>query len=367
MAYTTQKKIAQKITNISLGVKNRLHYKKWPSNSIAIYATETPYEWSPLSLKTGVGGAEGRIIYLAKEWAKKGYTVEVFNSCGENSGVFDGVTYRSHQEFNKHDHFDTLLVWHFAWRLNFPVKANRVWLDLGKGVLLPEESSYKKLGKYDKIFCKNKFHRSTLPNIPDEKIVIIPNGLDTGFQDLSRNQKDPNKIIYASNYSRGLEYMLEIGWPLIKQRVPSAELHIFYGWPKGPSKEWHQKMQKLIRQPGVFEHGKVSRERLMQEKSTSIIHYYGCTFDEIDCNTVRESAFVGCVPVTSNYGGLKDKDYCLKIAGNPFQEETQEKLAQEIANLLENPSKIEGLRKQFESYVQLETWDKIADQWLSEI
>ena len=193
MAYTTQKKIAQKITNISLGVKNRLHYKKWPSNSIAIYATETPYEWSPLSLKTGVGGAEGRIIYLAKEWAKKGYTVEVFNSCGENSGVFDGVTYRSHQEFNKHDHFDTLLVWHFAWRLNFPVKANRVWLDLGKGVLLPEESSYKKLGKYDKIFCKNKFHRSTLPNIPDEKIVIIPNGLDTGFQDLSRNQKDPNK------------------------------------------------------------------------------------------------------------------------------------------------------------------------------
>jgi glycosyltransferase involved in cell wall biosynthesis len=277
------------------------------------------------------------------------------------------VIYRHHKEFNKHDEFDTLLVWHFAWRLAFPVKANRVWLDLGKGVLLPEESSLEKLGRYDKIFCKNAFHRSTLPDIPDDKIVVIPNGLDTEFQHLGRNFKNPNKIIYASNYSRGLEYMLEFGWPLIKQKMPSAELHVFYGWPKGPSREWHQKMQHLMRQPGVFEHGKVSRERLMEEKSTSIIHYYGCTFDEIDCNTVRESAFVGCVPATTNHGGLKDKDYCVKVTGNPFQPETQIALAQKIVDLLQDLSEIENLRHQFESAVQLETWDKIANRWLAEI
>jgi glycosyltransferase involved in cell wall biosynthesis len=259
------------------------------------------------------------------------------------------------------------LVWHFAWRLKFPVTANRVWLDLGKGVLLPEESTYEKLGKYDKIFCKNHFHRSTLPDIPDEKIVTIPNGLDTRFQHLSHNPKRPNKVIYASNYTRGLEPMLEFGWPLIKQSVPTAELHIFYGWPKNQSAEWHQKMVRLLQQPGIFEHGKVSREQLMQEKSTSILHYYGCTFDEIDCNTVRESAFMGCVPVTTNYAGLQDKEYCLKIPGNPFKETTQVALAQKIIELLQEPSKIDELRKHFNAAVQSETWDKIADRWLAEI
>jgi glycosyltransferase involved in cell wall biosynthesis len=367
MLKSSFQKLIQKTKRTLLNIQARSKKQTWPNQSIVFYASETPYEWTPESLNTGIGGAEGRIIHLARAWAKLGYQVTVFNSCGSKAGVYEGVSYLSHSKFNPFDRFDTLIVWHFAWRIKFPIKANRVWLDLGKGVLLPQESTYQKLGNYDKIFCKNKFHRSTLPEIPDKKIAIIPNGLDDDFQKLRSNPKNPNKIIYASNYARGLERMLEFGWPLIRQELPFAELHIFYGWPQGISQEWKAKMDKLMQQPGVIERGKVSRTRLMQEKSTSVIHYYGCTFSEIDCNTVRESAFVGCVPVTTDYAGLRDKDYCVKVPGDPFAPETQAALANQIVSLLKDPEQLSMLSDKLFQLVRSETWDNVAAQWLSEM
>ena len=37
------------------------------------------------------------------------------------------------------------------------------------------------------------------------------------------------KMLYASSYDRGLQYLLEM-WSDIKKRIPEAELHIAYGW-----------------------------------------------------------------------------------------------------------------------------------------
>lgn len=358
------KMLLQKIKGKLKNIQNRLTPKKWKSKSIVYYTGATSHEWTPDSLVSGIGGAEGRIIYLAKEWVKLGYEVTVYNNCGSKEGIYDSVQYLNYRKFNPYDQFDILIMWQFAWRLKFPIKANKVWLDLGQGVLLPEQVTYDKLKGYDTIFCKNKYHRSLLPEIPDSLIAIIPNGLDSKFINLKKNPKQPNKIIYASNYSRGLEYMLRFGWPIIKRELPEAELHIYYGWSKNVESDWKKAMLELMKQPGVTEHGKVGREKLMEEKSTSTINYYGCTFDELDCNTVRESAFVGCVPVTTNYAGLQDKDYCIKVSGHPYKRETQEALAYKIVELLKNVHQLEKLREECFELVQNETWEKVAKLWL---
>ncbi|WP_008311051.1 hypothetical protein [Leptolyngbya sp. PCC 6406] len=358
---TPIKKIRNKFSDVS----RRLQAKVWPNSSIVFYVGETPDTWHPGCLNTGIGGAQARVIFLAREWAKLGFKVTVFNNCGDQEGTHDNVHYLNWNKFNRHDSFDTLIVWHFAWRLRFPVKSKRIWLDLGKGVLLPEESSYEKLKHYDKIFCKNNFHRSTLPEIPDDKIAIIPNGVDSRFSVLSSEKKEPMKIIYASNYSRGLEYMLRFGWPLILEEVPQAELHIFYGWSSKVSVDWKNMMLSLMQQPGITEHGKVGRDHLMREKSTASIHYYGCTFEELDCNTVRESALVGCIPVTTDFSGLKDKEYCVKVPGNPHLKATQEALALQVVKLLQAPQEVDALRCKFMSLVAHETWEEVASLWLN--
>ncbi|GGA13532.1 glycosyltransferase family 4 protein [Okeania sp. KiyG1] len=347
-------------------LKQRITPKVWSENSIVYYTGETPYEWSPESLKTGLGGADARIVFLGREWVKLGYKVAVYNNCGKKEGVYDGVEYHHYSKFNPYDSFDTLIMWQFAWRIKFPIKSKRVWLDLGS-VLLPREVTYEKLKHYDKIFCKNNYHRSLLPEIPDNKIAIIPNGIEPSFSSLYENSKDSNKIIYASNYIRGLERMLEFGWPIINKEIPSAELNIYYGWSSKVEADWKEKMLKLMAQPGVTERGKIGREQLMQEKSTSSIHYYGCTFQELDCNTVRESALVGSVPVTTDYAGLTDKNYCVKVPGHPYEKETQEALAYKIVELLRNPEQIQELREKNVELVKDETWENVAKLWLAEI
>ena len=234
---------------------------------------------------------------------------------------------------------------------------------------MPEQVTPQKLAKFDKIFVKSQYHRSLLPEIPDSKITIITNGADAVYFEYASLPKEPYKIIYASNYIRGLERMLLWGWPIIKKEVPEAHLDIYYGWhtldeSKPKNREWKAKMIELIQQPGVSEHGRIGVDKLIEEKATSAIHYYGCTFQEIDCISVRESAMVGCVPVTTDYAALSEKDYCIKVAGNPYEQETHETLAYKIIALLKDPENLARIREYNQKLVRKETWENIAKTWV---
>ncbi|WP_237396172.1 hypothetical protein [Okeania sp. KiyG1] len=161
------------------------------------------------------------------------------------------------------------------------------------------------------------------------------------------------------------------GWPIIKREIPEAELHIYYGWTKRDYSEklipWRQKMMELMEQPGVIEHGIVGHNQLMHEKSTSAIHYYGCAYEEIDCISLRESAMVGCVPVTTNYAAIKEKDYCIKVDGDPQVKETQEALAYRVVELLKNPQELGEIRGKIQESVKNEIWEQVAPLWLQNI
>lgn len=360
MNSTLRNKVKAKIRNI----KNRLQVKKWPVNSIVIFCPpNTPQKWTAKSLKSGIGGSQLAIIHLSKQWIEAGYEITVYNNCGAEAKAFSGVEYVDYHHFNPFDEFSTLIVWRMPWRMHFPNRAQKVLLDLHE-TLIPEQREFRKLKNYDKIFVKSQYHRIFFSETPDSKIEIIPNGVDKSYQALYNITKDPYRIVYASNYSRGLEQMLEHGWPAIHQAYPQAELHIYYGWslPENPSTE-QKKLLKLMQQPGVFEHGKVGQDELMQAKAKSAIHYYGCTFQEIDCISVRESALVGCIPVTTDYAVLSEKKYCLTVPGGIKDPNTHIKLAQKIVELLESPEELDKLRPNFSKHARQETWDCIAWQW----
>lgn len=353
------------------GWRYKLTAKVWPQKSIVFYTTRTSEQWTPESLKTGIGGSEGDVIYLAREWVKLGYEVTVYNNCGDKEDQYDGVQYLNYKKFNSYDSFDTLIVWRYPWMISFPIKAKRVWLDL-HDVPSHQEFTQERLRGFDKVFVCSEYHKSRLPDhIPDDKIVIIPNGFDQTYLQWKSESRDPYKLIYASRYYRGLELMLSYGWPIIKREIPNAHLHIYHGWstPDNQAERaiWKQKMTELMEQCGVTEHGRVGRETLIKEKLTAAIHYYGCTFPEIDCNSIRESAVVGCVPVTTEYAVFSEKLYCVKTSGNPYEPEVQEALAYQIVELLRNQERLESIRQEFQRIAKYETWDNIAKLWLDEL
>lgn len=124
------------------------------------------------------------------------------------------------------------------------------------------------------------------------------------------------KLIYKSSYDRGLEILLNM-WKYIKKQVPDATLDIYYGWilfDKGyannPEKmEWKKTMIELMKQDGVTEHGRVSKEVLDEATAKSDIWAYPTFFGETNCITALDSQKLGCVPVTMAYAGLKDTVY----------------------------------------------------------
>ncbi len=348
-------------------IGRKLKAKKWAKGSIVYYVGNRKVPLSPKSLKTGASGSYTALIYLCKEWAKAGRQVTVYAPCGNDAGIYDGVEYVNHYKFNPEDEFDTLIIFQHAYILPLPIKARKVcfeWQDVYVERTQPKD----KLERMDVIFAKSNYQRQLMSFIPDEKFVIATNGINSDVAKFSDNQKQPYKLIYASRYYRGLESMLEYGWQIIKQAIPEAELHIYYGFVNKEMQEnmteWREKMLKLMEQDGVFEHGMISQEELIKEKSTASIHYYAGTYPEIDCISIRESAAVGCIPVTTTCGVFAEKEYCVLVEGEPKAKQTQEAVAYKIVELLKNPSQLGEIREQFMYLAQQETWDKIAPVWL---
>ncbi len=346
----------------------RLKSKQWPKGSIVYYTGNRKDGLTPLNLEKGTSGTDTAVISLCREWAKAGKDVTVYSNCEGKSGVYDGVRYVEQYLFNPYDKFDVLIILSHPRLLKLPINARLVcweWQDVMGG-----EKNYPrhKIARFDKIFSKCQFQRDLLPEIPDEKFTIITNGIDEKLTQIPETPKEPFKLIYASRYYRGLDSMLEFGWPLIKHHIPDAELHIYHGWVRrelnSQYDDWRKKMEVLFQQDGVFEHGRVSQEKLISEKLTASIHYYACTYPEVDCISVRESAMVGCVPVTTDFAVFKEKDYCVRVSGEPSAQETQEAVAYRIIDLLKEENELSALRTHFKDLAKQETWQKISSVWL---
>lgn len=352
--------------------KEYLPAKTWPEKSIVYFCGKGFEKWDESNLLKGIGGSETAVIQLSKWWVKQGYKVTVLGDPHKEHTDADGVEWRPYWKFNVQDKFDTLVIWRNETVLNAPIQANKVILDLHDVPFIGDYTP-ERLEKVNHIFVKSAYHRSLLPDVPDEKFVIIPNGVDLDVvKSVGSLKKRDNKLIYASSYDRGLDMMLEFGWPIIKEAIPDAELHIYYGWnlfdkvcKNNPERMmWKKKVMELMRQAGVEDHGRVAQKDLLTAKAESKIHYYGCTFEEIDCISVRESASVGCIPMTTNYASLKGKPYCIQTDGDPLDPETHKELARNIVAKLQE-GKIDTA--EFKKLAREESWENIANLWMEKI
>ena len=125
--------------------------------------------------------------------------------------------------------------------------------------------------------------------------------------------KRNHKLFYASSYDRGLDILLSI-WPDIKEAVPDATLDVAYGWDlfdkatvnNKERQAWKKIQLERLKQPGIKEHGRVSKDKLEEIRQECGIWAYPTYFTEINCITALEAQNDGLVPVTMNLGALKE-------------------------------------------------------------
>ena len=164
------------ITNLEFAYHYFNKYKKprvWKKNEICYYAYLGQHfeKWSPLSLKTGIGGSETAVIKLSQEWAKKGYVVVVYADV-EKEGVYNNVIWLPGYKFNPRDRFNIFIQWRSS-SLAGKIKAKKFLVDLHD--LYSPKAIY--WNKIDYAMVKSKYHKSLAGKENYQKIKVISNGI----------------------------------------------------------------------------------------------------------------------------------------------------------------------------------------------
>lgn len=350
--------------------------KKWADNSIAIVAFGAVEAWSPKNEKEGgIGGSEEAVLNLSRELVKLGYDVTVFSNVGADDGDYEGVHWKMFTEFNIHDEFDTIVIWRQPSLVDYKFKAKTVLFDM-HDVPYYGDWTKKRLENVKKLMVKSNYHRSLLPEVPDDKVFVVGNGIKLDHFK-GEEKRQANRCIYSSAMDRGIDILLETIWPRIKAEVPDAELHVYYGWKtfeelnkNNPERmEFMAKIKKLLEEtPGVVYHGRVDHETIAKEYEKSDVWLYPTYFPEIHCITALKAQKGGAIPVCTDYAALDETvQNGIKVHGDIYLPEVQEEYIQKAIELLKDPAKKESIRAKMHEWADKNSWEEVAKAWKSQI
>lgn len=343
--------------------------KVWGTKSVVFFCSSAFEDWGPESLVKGCGGSEEAVIQLTKRLVKLGWEVTVYNNC-IREGKVDGVDWVRFERFNPRDIFNILI----SWRNNIftePRVANKKYIDVHDVPNPPLDKFYAE----DQLegvtmLVKSQFHRQVFKHLPDDKFKIIPNGIDT--KQFENPKKTKNNLVWTSSYDRGLENLLEM-WPDIKKEVPDATLDTYYGFslydttPWGRTKKgqfWKAKMIKLLDQKGITDHGRVGTDEVAEAYKKADVWAYPSAFPEIDCISATKAMAAKCVPITTDFAAVKERNQGVAVERDINTQEGKEFFRDSLIGLLLNEKQKQRIRARLD--VSGYDWDNIAKRWAEE-
>jgi glycosyltransferase involved in cell wall biosynthesis len=158
-------------------------------------------------------------------------------------------------------------------------------------------------GAVDKVICVSEWHRS-ITKLPKDKIYVIPNG--THYYK-PKGAKKKNRIIWASNPTRGLHLLATEIFPSVKKKIPSAELHVAGGFgiynnsPGEADKKNKVSYGYLKGMKGVKYHGPLNQKDLAQFFHEGSLLVYPLTNRSETGSIVTVQAMTYLTPVIGLY------------------------------------------------------------------
>lgn len=286
--------------------------------------------WTPKSVeKTGIGGSELMAIEMSKRLAAAGHKVRVYAGCGPSGeGIYDGVEYRTTDKFQDLK-CDVLVVSRRADYLgdqyNIQAKLKLLWVHDVYAAAATNEL----LLKADRIIALSEWHKNNLinaHNLHSNHIIVSKNGIDLSLFENKNIKRNKLKCINASSPDRSWPILLNL-WPRIKEQVPQAELHLYYGFKNWKySAQFDQLQMDLINRLeaqikhmaplGVVYHDRINQEELANEflSAGALLHptwfteTFGITFANAQAAGVRivSSSIAALNEIVAKRGTLID-------------------------------------------------------------
>jgi len=282
--------------------------------TLTLYCGPGVEPWGPESLSKGIGGSEEAAILISRHLARLGWKVEVFAEPGDGRRVeHEGVTWIPYPDYSEQRCGSVFVAWrHNEFVHLAPERALTFhWLHNRQEWDYPSDVA----DRVDRIILVSRDHGRDpgFSDLDPRKIYISCNGLDEEFLSPPGNN-EPHRIIYASCPARGLIQLLEF-WPKIRRLVPDASLDVYYGF----TRTYGEMIEKfpglavirgavyaLLDQEEVRFHGMVGQDQLAKAFARAGVWAYPTETPETSCITAMKALAMGCLPVTTGYGALRE-------------------------------------------------------------
>jgi glycosyltransferase involved in cell wall biosynthesis len=358
------------------------------NRSIAFLTRPLFEPWHPkLEAEGGAGGAETCIMRLAPRLAKDGYRVVVFGTPGPHAGVDPdtNVEWYPVDDWHPHENFGVTVASRAPEFFDAQLRSKKklLWMhDVNVGPNLGMSEWGDRLSQIDRIIALTPWHSRHLHRlygVPFGQLQIVPNGIESQLYE-GYATRDPNKFIWSSSPDRGLDVLVQ-HWPVIRQMIPEAVLHVFYGWHAidriiesgGPGSYYLQTFKAGVMDAidqldpdGFVWHDRVPQHELAAEQMASSYWLYPTHFQETFCITAIEMQAAGVIPITSNVGALRDTvlDKTMLIDGWPNNVTHAKQWMKLVEAVYKMPDEAKDhMRQRGRVMAEGFSWENVSERW----
>lgn len=343
---------------------------------------------TPRLIDEGVGGTEEAYINMSRELARLGWRTTVYADCREDgAGTYDGVVWRDLAAMDRRPPADVVVASDMPLLQERSLTQDSVvyfWMHVHHDLAEVMGAA----ANWNKLIVLSAYSRRAYAGVPDERIFQTRNGIDLGYFHQSTTPRVPFRLVYGSDYDRGLSFLLRL-WPQIRSACPEATLRVFYGWEMFDWKmaqmretgspfleSWERLRREIVdglAQDGVTHLGRIGHRQVAEEFLAADIWAYPCTFPETSCITAMKAQAGGAIPVVFPTTALRETvRFGIRTAFDPLERE-------DLAPLL-GPAWFDGLRSLLNDRAKQEEmraamtadarthfdWSTIAREWSDE-
>jgi glycosyltransferase involved in cell wall biosynthesis len=202
--------------------------------------------------------------------------------------------------------------------------------------------------------------------IPASKIMMATNGIpyERFKVDETMLASRPRRAFFSSTPFRGLNLLLH-AWPLIRQQVPRAELHVFSSmkvYRDEDPEQYREMYRQATTMPGVVYHGSVGQAALRDVMTGCRVLAYPCTFRETSCITAMEAMAAGCGVASTSIGALPETAWQNPIV--PAGDDWLQQWCVEVCRLLVDNEYYVHVARQNRAVAKFYDWEAVATRAL---
>lgn len=362
-------------------------------------------KFNETSFEIGCGGSETWAIQIAKEFVKRNYHVIIFCDCNEwyfyDSGVeyvdisyFLGrIQYQHFDEFiftrSLDNSYDEFINHNDCENIYLQSHDQFIWKDgiYNECFNYEDKETKNRFNKVKKFIALTDYHKWELMhynNIPEDKIAIIGNGLDSEIFDnidkLAKPQID-HSILWTSSFGRGGDILVNNIMPLVHKCIPDFTVNIC-GYGDGVPDD-------IKNNPNVNFLGTLTKEEYYKEFRKHACWFLPCVVVEDFGICAGEAAMCECDIISPFKHGMKDVcwaieslkmknefkivesndyhygTYTLTMSEEDFNNTCIEAASKIITSIMNyyNPER-KKIRQICKDFIMKEhTWKKVVDKW----